>query len=440
MFRKYLFIAGFVLTVLPLYAKRHKPVVPDSLQLLEIRVNELSVRMHRVEGGAFVMGATAEQTDADVYTDKPAHLVVLSPYYIAETEVTERLWREVMPDHVSLHPRGYPTNPISYVTWMDCQEFIRRLDSITGIPFRLPTEAEWEFAARGGNQSKHYRFAGGHEADSVGWTNNNSGNWSHPVASKRPNELGLYDMTGNVSEWCEDWYAPYQLGSVPNPCVCDSGEYKIVRGGSYDECIANSHLSIRQWYTPQTSHGYIGFRLAFTLPDDPMLQPQTEEPALTKKIHVGGRKLAFSLVPGDEPYYISEEVSVNLWRKMMYQEPPRRQKSIALGMSASARKQFAELCARDAKEALTVASAAQIITAEQQGIIEPFMPERKKRDKDKSIKEIQQQRRATDKLSPWAELLGVKVKKSDDPILSQFQTADNDSRPLRLVMRISQIK
>jgi len=372
------------------------------------------------------MGATIDQTDKDLYTDKPAHLVFLSPFYMAETEVTNQLWKTVMPDKESLAPRGYPYNPVSYVSWIDCQEFIRRLDSITGMPFRLPTEAEWEFAARGGNDSRHYRFAGAEQPDSVGWTNHCSGNWSHPVARKQPNELGLYDMTGNVSEWCEDWYAPYQLATIPNPCVCDSGEYKIFRGGSYDDCIANSHLSVRHWEAPETSRGYIGFRLAFTLPDDPMMQPVSEEPALTKKIRLKTRKIHFDLVPAEHPYYISEEISVALWRKIMNQEPPSHQKSIALGMSKSARLNFAELCSREAKEAVVVASAEQIVTAEQFGLIEPFRTDKQ------NLRQVQRKRKRADKLSPLAEMVGVKMSKPDDPVLLQFKSADDESRPLRL--------
>ena len=131
-------------------ARKHKPVVPDSLQRLEIDVNGIGLTMQRIEGGSFMMGATLDQTDRDLYSDKPAHLVFLSPYYIATTEVTVQLWRAVMPEREVIVPNGYPTVPVSYVSWYDCQEFVRRLDSITGLPFRLPTEAEWEYAARGG--------------------------------------------------------------------------------------------------------------------------------------------------------------------------------------------------------------------------------------------------------------------------------------------------
>ena len=413
-----------------------KPVVPDSLRVMTFDVNGVEVRMHRVEGGSYTMGGTIEQTDRDVYTDKPAHLVFLSPFYIAETEVTNALWRAVMPERESLSPKGYPQHPISYVTWHDCQEFVRRIDSITGLPFRLPTEAEWEYAARGGEKSKRFRYSGGDEPDSVGWTNHCSGNWTHPVARKRPNELGLYDMTGNVNEWCEDWYAPYNLGTAPNPCVRDSSEGRIARGGSYDDCIANSHISIRRWFTPETSRGYIGFRLAYNLPNDPMTIEVPEQPALTKAVKIKGKKLAFTLVPTEEPYYISDEVSVQLWKKMMRKNAPDKIKGVAVGMRPSERMLFAEQCSREAKEVLTVASAAEIVTAVQQGLITSTQPTISEKDRDKSVREIQQKRKSRKKLTILTELVGVKLAQPDDPVLLQYKREDDDSRPLRLVLRI----
>ena len=415
-------------------ARKHKPVVPDSLQRLEIDVNGIGLTMQRIEGGSFMMGATLDQTDRDLYSDKPAHLVFLSPYYIATTEVTVQLWRAVMPEREVIVPNGYPTVPVSYVSWFDCQEFVRRLDSITGLPFRLPTEAQWEYAARGGEKSKAYRFAGGNEPDSVGWTYSCSGNWKHAVGSKHANEIGLYDMTGNVSEWCQDLYGPYTLSTQPNPCGADTGSYRIVRGGSYDECVANSHLSVRRWYTPETATEYIGFRVALTLPNDPMLQVVQEEPPLTRSVRIHGKKLRFVYVPAEQPYYISEEIECALWRKMMMKDPPSRDKSIALGMSKSDRTRFAEYCSRTANEALMVASAEQIVLAEQQHIIEAFHPNVNHKRKNETTRAIQRKRKAADTFSPWTELVGVRLPKPDDPILLQFKKADDESRPLRLVL------
>ena len=446
--------------VLPLAARRHKSVVPDSLQRIDIKIHitgkdssdgkdstegkdslsgkDLHLIMQRVEGGSFMMGATTDQYDPDIYTDKPAHLVFLSPYYIATTEVTVELWRAVMPESEIISPRGYPTIPISYVSWNECQEFVRRLDSITGLPFRLPSEAEWEYAARGGNKSKSFRFAGGNIADSIGWTYSSSGNWKHPVGRKHPNELGLYDMTGNVSEWCQDIYGAYQLSTLPNPCGADTGSYRIVRGGSYDECNANSHISVRRWYVPENSAEYIGFRVAFTLPNDPMVQVQQEEPPLTRSVRIKGKKVRFVYVPAaEQPYYISEEIESSLWRKIMKKDAPDRIKSIAIGMSKAERVRFAEYCSRLANDALYVASAEQIVAAEQQRIIEPFQPEVSHRHKKRSVHQVQRKRRIATKLSPWTELVGVRLPKPDDPVLLQFKKADDESRPLRLVSYIS---
>lgn len=444
MCQKRLILIAISCLALPLFARKHKPVVPDSLQRLEIAINGVNFTMQRVEGGSFVMGATIDQTDKDTYTDKPAHLVFLSPYYIATTEVTVQLWRAVMPEREIINPKGYPTVPVSYVTWLDCQEFVRRLDSITGMPFRLPTEAEWEYAARGGAQSKNYRFAGGNIADSIGWTYPLSGNWKHPVGRKQPNELGLYDMTGNVSEWCQDIYGPYSLSTQPDPCGADTGRYRIVRGGNYDECVANSHLSVRRWHLPETSTEYIGFRVALTLPDDPAQQPIPEEPPLTRSVRIKGKKLRFLYVPAEQPYYISEEVECALWKKLMLKDAPNRNKSIALGMSKSERIQFAEFCSRVSNEALFVASAEQIVLAEQQHLIESFRPNVSHKRKNgstrsshpESTRSIQRRRKAADIFSPWTELIGVRLPKPDDPILLQFKTADDDSRPLRLVIPV----
>jgi len=433
--------------VLPLAARRHKLVVPDSLQRIDITIHtagkesvdgkDLYLTMQRVEGGSFLMGSTTDQYDPEIYTDKPAHLVFLSPYYIATTEVTVELWRAVMPEREIISPRGYPTIPISYVSWNDCQEFVHRLDSITGYPFRLPTEAEWEYAARGGNKSKFFRYAGGNIADSIGWTYSSSGNWKHPVGRKRPNELGLYDMTGNVSEWCQDRYGAYQLSTLPNPCGADTGSYRVVRGGSYDECNANSHLSVRRWYVPETSAEYIGFRVAFTLPNDPMMQVQQEEPPLTRSVRIKGKKVRFVYVPAEQPYYISEEIERGLWRKIMQKDAPDKIRSIALGMSKAERVRFAEYCSRLSNDAIYVASAEQIVAAEQQGIIEPFRSDVSHRHKKRNVHQIQRKRKAVDKLSPWTELVGVRLPKPDDPVLLQFKKADDESRPLRLVTYIS---
>lgn len=430
---RYLVITLFLVLLMPAWAKK-RALVPDSLQTLSMEANGVPFQMQRVEGGSFVMGATSEQYDPDTYTDKPAHLVFLSPYYIATTEVTNRLWRAVMNEREMLDLSGYPEHPVSFVSWHEAHEFIRRLDSITGMPFRLPTEAEWEYAARGGEKSKRFRFAGSDEPDSVGWLYSIAGQWTHPVARKQPNELGLYDMTGNVSEWCQDLYGPYQLSTRPDPCGADTGSYRIVRGGSYDEAKANCHLSVRRWYKPETTAGYLGFRVALTLPNDPMKQVIPEEPPLTRKIHLKGRKLAFSLVPGEEPYYISEEISAALWKKITGFEPPEKERGLAIGMSRQERVRFAELCSRATDKPLSVASLAEVDSAMAKGAIKPSKLSSKKRTP--SVRTTQRSRRVRSKLSPLTELVGVKLSLPDDPILLEFKGDYNEKRPLRLVIKL----
>ena len=423
--------ALLLLLLLPLAAKKRQPV-PDSLQTLTYEVNGVPIRMQRVEGGSFVMGATPDQHDPDTYTDKPAHLVFLSPYYMATTEVTNRLWRAVMSEKEMLELSGYPEHPVSFVSWHEAQRFVRRLDSITGMPFRLPTEAEWEFAARGGAQSRHYRFAGGDVPDSIGWLYSVAGNWTHPVARKQPNELGLYDMTGNVAEWCQDLYGPYQLTTAPDPCGADTGSFRIVRGGSYDEAKANCHLSVRRWYEPETSVGYIGLRVALSLPDDPMKQVVQEEPPLTQKVRIKGRRLHFYLVPGEAPYYISDEISANQWKRVMAVEPLDRERGLAVGMSRQERLRFAETCSRLADKPLAVASIAEVDSAIAKGVIDP--PKQPKRKK--SVRSTQRSRRTREKLSPWTELVGVRLSLPDDPVLLEYKGDANEKLPLRLVIKL----
>lgn len=423
--------ALLLLLLLPLAAKKRQHV-PDSLQTLTFEVNGVPIRMQRVEGSSFVMGATPNQHDPDTYTDKPAHLVFLSPYYIATTEVTNRLWRAVMSEKEMLELSGYPEHPVSFVSWHEAQRFVRRLDSITGMPFRLPTEAEWEFAARGGAKSKHYRFAGGDVPDSIGWLYSVAGNWTHPVARKQPNELGLYDMTGNVAEWCQDLYGPYRLSTAPDPCGADTGSFRIVRGGSYDEAKANCHLSVRRWYEPETSVGYIGLRVALSLPDDPMKQVVQEEPPLTQKVRIKGRRLHFYLVPGEEPYYISDEISANQWKRVMAAEPPDKERGLAIGMSRQERLRFAETCSRLADKPLAVASIAEVDSAIAKGAIAPPKPPKRK----KSVRSTQRSRRTREKLSPWTELVGVRLSLPDDPVLLEYKGDANEKLPLRLVIKL----
>lgn len=227
-------------------------------------VNGVSFTMVNVEGGTFTMGATPEQGDDATNFEKPAHQVTLSSYSIGQTEVTQALWLAVMGTNPSEFT-GNLQNPAEMVSWDDCQEFITRLNALTGKSFRLPTEAEWEYAARGGNKSQGNKYAGSSIIDDVCWYTDNSDATTHPVATKSPNELGLYDMSGNVYERCQDWYYEdysFISGEQINPTGPDSGTLRVMRGGSYMIDSNRCRVSRRGYISPTLKRNYIGLRLA----------------------------------------------------------------------------------------------------------------------------------------------------------------------------------
>lgn len=187
--------------------------------------------MVHVDAGTFTMGAHSKQVSPFIQ-ERPAHEVTLTKdFYIAETEVTQALWKAVMDDNPSFD--SGKNLPVEQVTWDDCQEFCRRLTERTGRKFRLPTSAEWEFAARGGNQSKDYTYSGSDNVDDVAWYSKNAGDASHNVKTKQPNELGLYDMSGNVWEWCLDDFTSYRSDKQTDPVGENMDDDRVIRGGSF---------------------------------------------------------------------------------------------------------------------------------------------------------------------------------------------------------------
>ena len=225
-------------------------------------VKGVSFTMIAVEGGTFKMGATSEQGgDAD-NDEKPVHNVTLSDYYIGETEVTQELWQAVM----GKNPSNFKGNkkPVEQVSWNDCQEFIKKLNQLTGKNFRLPTEAEWEYAARGGNKSQGYKYSGSNTIDNVAWYTSNSGSQTHDVKTKQANELGIYDMSGNVYEWCQDRYDSNYYSSSPetNPTGPTSGSYRVLRGGRWNFNARFCRVSDRSYFNPDYRNFNSGFRLA----------------------------------------------------------------------------------------------------------------------------------------------------------------------------------
>ena len=241
---------------------------PQPSEIETITVNGVSFNMVKVEGGTFTMGATPEQGSYALDWEYPTHQVTLSSYSIGETEVTQALWEAVMGNNPSYNKGN--NKPVEMVTWNDCQEFITELNQLTGKTFRLPTEAEWEYAARGGNKSKGYKYAGSNNIDEVAWYLNNIPAQSSDaenygpqiVATKAPNELGIYDMSGNVNEWCHDWFGDYSSNAQTNPIGLDAGSERVLRGGYWHYKADYCRVSYRNYAYPWEKDGSTGLRLA----------------------------------------------------------------------------------------------------------------------------------------------------------------------------------
>ena len=225
------------------------------------QIEGIAFKMIHVEGGTFMMGAN--EGDSEAFDDeRPAHKVMLSSYSIGETAVTQALWEAVMGGNPSYFKGA--DRPVECVSWDDCQEFIRKLNEKTNRKFRLPTEAEWEFAARGGNKGKNnnHKYAGNNIIDDVAWYSENSESQTHPVAQKQPNELGIYDMSGNVWEWCQDRYGKYSNNSQTNPTGQKGGDNRVERGGGWYSSTRGCRPSYRHNRSPLSRIYGLGLRLA----------------------------------------------------------------------------------------------------------------------------------------------------------------------------------
>ena len=230
-------------------------------------LEKLIANMVKVEGGTFMMGDDNGEDD-----EKPAHQVTLSDYYICKYEVTQAEWETVMGEKPTADGAKWTSEyglgsnyPAYNISWNDCDAFIRKLNELTGMKFKLPTEAQWEYAARGGKSSGGYRYSGGNDIGAVAWYDGNSGNKTHPVGGKQANELGLYDMSGNVLEWCSDWYGEsyYRSNHQTDPTGPSGGSYRVLRGGSWDFYATGCRVANR--YNSSVSYryyNYFGMRLA----------------------------------------------------------------------------------------------------------------------------------------------------------------------------------
>ena len=252
--------------------------VSSELRKETFTVNGVSFNMICVDGGTFMMGATEEQMPNSDEDETPVHQVSLTTYWIGETEVTQALWLTVMGSNPSEFTDD-PNLPVNNVSWKDCQEFLRKLNKLTGKEFRLPTEAEWEYAARGGDKSKHFIYSGGNDPNEVAWFWENSGNlhlsgiWDfskmvetncrpHPVAMKSPNELGLFDMSGNVFEWCADRYGRYSKSPSNNPLGAKVGASRVRRGGGWGSMARYCRSADRNYLSSSDHNDSTGVRLA----------------------------------------------------------------------------------------------------------------------------------------------------------------------------------
>lgn len=216
------------------------------------------IYMVLVKGGTFQMGNINGSS-----LELPVHPVTLSSFYISKTEVTQKQWSDVM----GTKPSNFVGDnlPVEKVSWNDAQIFITELNRQTKKNYRLPTEAEWEFASKGGISSKGYTYSGGNTLGEVAWYVDNSSRTTHAVATKKANELGLYDLTGNVSEWCSDWYASYSSEVQTDPTGPNSGFYRVIRGSSWGAASSYCNVTNREGTMPEFKFSNLGFRLALSL-------------------------------------------------------------------------------------------------------------------------------------------------------------------------------
>ena len=224
-------------------------------------IRQITSTLISIQGGTFIMGCKSMQGGDCNFVEKPVRQVTLSNFYIGKYEVTQLQWRVVMGANPSYF-QNCDTCPVENVSWNDIQTFLIKLNALTGKNYRLPTEAEWEYAARGGNRSSGYKYSGSNALGAVAWNADNSRDKTHPVGQKSPNELGVHDMSGNVWEWCQDWYGIYDKRPQNNPIGPTIGVSRVERGGSWSNTARHTRVSYRHGNTPDNRNIMVGFRLA----------------------------------------------------------------------------------------------------------------------------------------------------------------------------------
>ncbi len=238
--------------------------VNDSTKKSEKEIlKEFQNNMILVKGGQFYMGCTGEQISDCSDSEKPYHKVEVSSFSLSKYEVTQELYSEVMGNNPSSE-KNCSHCPVEQVSWQDAQSFITKLNALTGKRYRLPTESEWEYAARGGDKSLEFKFPGSNNIDEIAWYDSNSNNTTHPVGQKRANENGLYDMAGNVWELCSDWYDANYYAGMPyiDPKGPTDGTMRVIRGGAWSYEVMDCRVSSRFYFEPKDRDVNIGFRLA----------------------------------------------------------------------------------------------------------------------------------------------------------------------------------
>ena len=271
-------IAGLIQSLQLRFAKKNmdKPVI-------DFNVKGVRFCMVKVDGGSFWMGAHRQYRRKGLFSkepdtstpnfdenaekrESPVHKVTLDGFYLCRTEVTQGLWEKVMGNNPSKFKSIDDDLPVDSVSYDDIvNKFLPRLNRFTGYNFRLPTEAEWEYAAKGGNKSLGFKYAGSNKLDSVVWHQGNSDSQTHPVRTKQANELGLFCMSGNVWELCSDWASSYDQNDQLNPTGPSSGTYRVLRGGSWFNKPKDNRISNRNRIRPFEKGSIVGFRLALSL-------------------------------------------------------------------------------------------------------------------------------------------------------------------------------